>query len=86
MTPEGFDAGAVGLEVAEEGGLLTSITGAAAAALDKVKHAAADAVDAVTHSEAVTKASEAAGDLVDKAKGLVAGDDAANKKDEEAKA
>ena len=54
--------------------------------LDKVKHAAADAVDAVMHSEAFTKTSEAAGDLVNKAKGLVAGDDAADKKDDEAKA
>jgi small subunit ribosomal protein S1 len=53
---------------------------------DKVKHAAADAVDAVTHSEAFHKASEVAGDLVDKAKGLVAGDEAADKKDDEAKA
>jgi len=55
---------------------------------DKVKHAAADAVDAVTHSEAFTKASEVAGGLVDKAKGLVAGsdDNAADKKDDEAKA
>jgi len=52
---------------------------------DKVKHAASDAVDAVTHSEAFAKASEVAGDLVEKAKGLVAGDDA-DKKDEETKA
>ena len=51
-----------------------------------MKHAAADAVDAVTHSEAFIKASEVASDLVDKAKGLVAGDDAADKKDDEAKA
>ncbi len=92
---------------AEEGGLLAGITGAAAAAFDKVKevaadaaeavshsetfdkvkHAASDAVDAVTHSEAFTKASEVAGDLVEKAKGLVAGsDEAADKKDDEAKA
>ena len=91
---------------AAEGGLLASITGAASAALDKVKevaadaaetvshnetfdkvkHAAADAVAAVTHSEDFIKASEAAGGLVDKAKGLVAGDDAADKKDDEAKA
>ncbi|GAB3872301.1 30S ribosomal protein S1 [Hymenobacter segetis] len=71
---------------AEEGGLLASISGAAAAAIDTVKHAASDAVDAVTHSEAFHKASEVAGDLVDKAKGLVAGDDAADKKDDEAKA
>ncbi|GAC1602344.1 MAG: 30S ribosomal protein S1 [Hymenobacter sp.] len=90
---------------AAEGGLLAGITGAATAALgkvkevaadaaeavshnetfDKVKHAAADAVDAVTHSEAFAKASEVAGDLVDKAKDLVAGD-AADKKDDEAKA
>jgi small subunit ribosomal protein S1 len=71
---------------AEEGGLLAGIAGAASAALDTVKHAAADAVDAVTHSEAFAKASEVAGDLVDKAKGLVAGDEAADKKDDEAKA
>ncbi len=71
---------------AEEGGLLAGIAGAASAALDTVKHAASDAVDAVTHSEAFAKASEVAGDLVDKAKGLVAGDDAADKKDDEAKA
>jgi small subunit ribosomal protein S1 len=59
---------------AEEGGILASITGAASAA-----------IDAVTHSEAFAKASEVAGDLVDKAKHLVAGDDA-DKKDDEAKA
>ncbi len=54
--------------------------------LDKMKHAAADAVDAVTSSEAFNKASEVAGDLVDKAKDLIAGDDAADKKDDETKA
>ena len=63
---------------------MDAVTGSEA--FDKVKHAASDALDAVTHSEAFTKASEVAGDLVDKAKGLVAGDDAADKKDDEAKA
>ncbi|MDB5234623.1 MAG: hypothetical protein JWR44_1616, partial [Hymenobacter sp.] len=53
---------------------------------DKVKHAASDAVDAVTGSDAFAKASEVAGDLVDRAKDLIAGDDAADKKDDEAKA
>ena len=53
-----------------------------------MKHAASDAVDAVKHSETFAKASEVAGDLVEKAKGLVAGSDeaAADKKDDEAKA
>lgn len=67
---------------AEEGGLLAGIAGAASAALDTVKHAASDAVDAVTHSDAFAKASEVAGDLVDRAKDLVAGDDADKKNDE----
>ena len=105
--PKAADAPAAeAAPAAAEGGLLASITGAASAALDKVKevaadaaeavshnetfdkvkHAASDAVDTVTHSEAFTKTSEVAGDLVDKAKGLVAGDDAADKKDDEAKA
>ena len=53
---------------------------------DKVKHASSAAIDAVTHSDALHKATEVAGDLVDKAKGLVAGDGAADKKDGEAKA
>jgi small subunit ribosomal protein S1 len=66
---------------AEEGGLLAGIAGAASAALDTVKNAASDAVDAVTHSAAFEKASDVAGDLVDKAKDLIAGDDA-DKKDE----
>ena len=48
-------------------------------------------MDAVTHSETFAKVSEVAGDLVDKAKDLVAGDDVAatpeaEKKDDEAKA
>ncbi|HEX8659295.1 MAG TPA: 30S ribosomal protein S1 [Hymenobacter sp.] len=83
--PADAPAAAAPAPAAEEGGLLAGITSAAAAALDTVKHAASDAVDAVTNSETFAKASDAAGDLVDRAKDLIAGD-AADKKDDEAKA
>ena len=42
--------------------------------------------DEATTAEAFTKTSEVAGDLVEEAKGPIAGDDAADKKDDEAKA
>ncbi|MCC2547107.1 30S ribosomal protein S1 [Hymenobacter sp. BT175] len=79
---------------AVEGGILAAVTGAAAAAFDKVSEVAGDAVEAATSTDAFAKAKEIAGDLadratevagdvVDRAKNLVAGDDEADKKDEE---
>ncbi|WP_242510106.1 30S ribosomal protein S1 [Hymenobacter persicinus] len=70
-------------EAPAEGGILAAVTGAAAAAFDKAKEVAGDAIDAATHSAAFEKAKEVAGDVVDKAKDLIAGDEAADKKDEE---
>ncbi|UOQ71990.1 30S ribosomal protein S1 [Hymenobacter cellulosilyticus] len=70
-------------EAPAEGGILAAVTGAASAAFDKVSEVAGDALDAATHSAAFEKAKEVAGDVVDRAKDLLAGDDAADKKDEE---
>ncbi|MCB2378261.1 30S ribosomal protein S1 [Hymenobacter sp. BT635] len=70
-------------EAPAEGGILAAVTGAASAAFDKVSEVAGDALDAATHSAAFEKAKEVAGDVVDKVKGAIAGDDAADKKDEE---
>nr|WP_230471128.1 30S ribosomal protein S1 [Hymenobacter jejuensis] len=81
-------------EAPAAGGILSAVTGAASAAFDKVKEVAGDAVEAATHSEAfekakelagdvVERATEVAGDVVDKAKDLISGDENADKKDEE---
>ncbi|MCB2407592.1 30S ribosomal protein S1 [Hymenobacter sp. BT178] len=80
---EAAPAAEAATEAPAEGGILAAVTGAASAAFDKVTEVASDAIDAATHSAAFEKAKEVAGDVVDKVKGAIAGDEAADKKDEE---
>ncbi|GGE94253.1 30S ribosomal protein S1 [Hymenobacter cavernae] len=75
------EAPAPAAEAPAEGGILASVTSAAAAAFDKAKEVASDAVDAATHSAAFEKAKEVAGDVVERAKHLLDSDDAADKKE-----